>query len=122
METRAGLARARSQILDDAEDMPFPELQQEQPVRTTVAERRAAADKLIAAWPPIETRAAAAAGADGGERLEAEHQRHQRGDPTSAGADEGAQLGAERCSQASGDVTPKGVLALAVLVLRLARI
>ena len=108
MLSRAGLARSRSQNFDDAEDMPFPELQQEQPVRTTVAEGLAAADKLTAAWPPIETRAAAAAaGADGGERLEAEHQHHQRADPTSAGADEGAQLGAERCSQASGDVTPK---------------
>ena len=107
MLSRAGLASAQSQDFDDAEDMPFPELQQEQPVRTTVAERRAAADKLIAAWPPIETPAAAAAGADGGERLEAEHQHHQRADPTSAGADEGAQLGAERCSQASGDVTPE---------------
>ena len=107
MLSRAGFTRARSQNFDDDEDMPFPELQQEQPVRTTLAERRAASDKLIAAWPPIETRAAAAAGADGGERLEAEHQHHQRGDPTSAGADEGAQLGAEGCSQASGDVTPE---------------
>ena len=108
METRAGLARARSQIFDDAENSQFPELQNEQPTpHTTVAERLAAAKAQIAAWPPIETRAAAAAGADGGERLEAEHQHHQRADPTSAGADEGAQLGAERCSQASGDVTPK---------------
>ena len=95
MLSRAGLASAQSQDFDDAEDMPFPELQQEQPVRTTVAERRAAADKLIAAWPPIETRAAAAAGADGGERLEAEHQHHQRGERSCHNAQCGWTRGAE---------------------------
>ena len=74
MLSRAGFEQSQ----DDADAMPFPDLQLEEPVRTTLAERLAASNRLIAAWPPIETPAAAAAGADGGERLEAERNQQER--------------------------------------------
>ena len=113
MLSRAGFEQSQ----DDADAMPFPDLQLEEPVRTTLAERLAASNRLIAAWPPIETPAAAAAGADGGERLEAERNQQERDfddldtqqfvEETVTAAHACAQLGAERDRQERGDARPE---------------